>query len=64
MVDTNDSTTFSLHTSQATESGLFKLWAHEIQYSQTEHELNLPLLHLMAKEEEMEVAAAKCAAWL
>ena len=58
MVHTNESTNFNLHTSQPTESSLFKLWAHETQYSQTEHELNLPLLNIVANEEEMEGAAA------
>ena len=64
MVDTNASTTFNPHTSQPTESGLFKFWADETQYSKTEPELNLPLLNLVAKEENMEVGAANCAAWL
>ena len=64
MVDTNASPTFNLHTSQSTESDLFTLWAHETQYIQTEPGLNLPLLNLVAKQEEMEVGAANCAAWL
>jgi hypothetical protein len=45
------------------ESSLFQLGAHETQYSQREPALNLPLLKLVAKEEELEVGAANCAAW-
>jgi hypothetical protein len=44
------------------ENSLFKLGAHETQYSQREPGLNLPLLKLVAKEEELEVGSANCVA--
>jgi hypothetical protein len=53
---------FNLHISQPTQSDLFQLWTHDKQCSQAERELTLPLLNLVAKEQQMELDAGHCAA--